>query len=459
LLETILLSNSFSYGIAFSEDKSGNILVDALAPGGPAWRAMQIQEGDILFDIFPQGQTIGNSACLNLQTVYELLHNPAYHILTFKFRKKNGEETEISLLKEVIENTENSIEGYVLSGEYKTGYIQIPDFYTSDSDSVNSGSAADLARALIDLKSENIQSLIIDLRNNTGGSVREAVEMCGLFIDYGTVSMYAERDNITVFLKDTNRGMAYSGPLLILVNEYSASASEIFAAAMQDYNRALIVGTKTFGKGSGQVILPVTGNPEDIDILDIMNGIPGYVKITTDKMFRITGQTHQRNGITPDVELPKIKTLYDYAEIDYAFNIGNEISTKKAYFTPLPAFPSAELRQKSNARCAAWHWQADSLTGEWDLLNATENLRETSENDYLQTLTNIDRLWEATFALYDFKHQKFSVSGTKNNLKSNELNNFDTKHYLKHIEDLQKDRYLYESYLIMSDFLNIKSEK
>jgi carboxyl-terminal processing protease len=101
--------------------------------------------------------------------------------LVFKFLKKNGKTVEVSLLKEIIENAENSIEGYILQGKHKIGYVYIPDFYTSDTDTLQSGCSVDLARALVELKAENIESLIVDLRDNTGGSVQEAADMCGLF--------------------------------------------------------------------------------------------------------------------------------------------------------------------------------------------------------------------------------------------------------------------------------------
>ncbi len=379
--------------------------------------------------------------------------------MVFKFLKKNGKTVEVSLLKEIIENAENSIEGYILQGKHKIGYVYIPDFYTSDTDTLQSGCSVDLARALVELKAENIESLIVDLRDNTGGSVQEAADMCGLFIDYGTVAIYTAHYGKPTYLKDSNRGMAYSGPLIVLVNEYSASASEIFAAAMQDYNRALIVGTKTFGKGSAQVIRAVTDNPENIDIVDILGGIPGYIKVTTDKMYRITGQTHQRNGIAPDVELPKIKTFFDYSEADYPHVLDNEPLEKKAYFTPLAPIATSDLRQKSNARCAAWQWSADSISGEWDLLFQSKNLHELTDREYLQTLAEIEHLSETSAALQDYNHNIFTISGTKNTLDFNKLNNIDTKHYLKHIDNLQKDRYLYGVYQIMTDYLELLQKK
>ncbi len=453
LFETILQSNSFSYGISFTEDEQGNITVDDIVPGGPAWRSMQFQEGDILIAMMPESAVIADSLCFDIETIYQILNNPDYHIIKFKIKKKNEEIIEISLVNEVLENNENNIIGYILSGENRTGYVRIPDFYSSANDSVNTGCSTDLTRALIDMKNENIESLIVDLRNNTGGSVEEAKQMCGLFIDYGVIGLYAERDGKIIYLKDNNKGTIYSGPLVILVNEYSASASEIFASAMQDYRRAVIVGTKTYGKGTAQVIKPVTDTPEKIDIVDVIVGIPGYLKITVNKMYRITGKTHQLNAVMPDIELPSSFMGAASNESQNINAIDGNPTEKKVYYTPFSPFPTAELIKNSEQRCASWRWSSDSLFGEWQMFCDLNHKQPVSPVEYSKLLDEITRMIQAQVLLAEMTHSDFEIIETKKNLNTNKLNPVAQKYIQKHIEDLKKDRYIYESYKILQDML------
>jgi carboxyl-terminal processing protease len=159
------------------------------------------------------------------------------------------------LQKTKIENEDNIVKSFLLEGQHKVGYISLPSFYTEWEETEGSKCASDVAREIIKLKKDGIQGLILDLRFNGGGSLGEAVEMAGIFIDEGAVTQIRTREPKPVVLKDMNRGVIYSGPLVVLVNGQSASASELLAATLQDYNRAVIVGYSHLWKGQRPVHL------------------------------------------------------------------------------------------------------------------------------------------------------------------------------------------------------------
>ena len=180
---------------------------------------------------------------------------------TFKIKKPDGAERTVILLKEKMEEDDehNKVKSFLLKGSKTIGFISLPSFY-QDWENENSGvngCANDVAKEILKLKKENIEGLIIDLSYNGGGSMEEAVELSGIFIDFGPVGMQKGRDSKIYTLKDVNRGTIYDGPLMLMVNGYTASASEMVAGTLQDYHRAVIVGTPTYGKATAQVVLPM----------------------------------------------------------------------------------------------------------------------------------------------------------------------------------------------------------
>jgi carboxyl-terminal processing protease len=193
------------------------------------------------------------------------------------------------------------------------------------------------------LKKENIDGLILDLRNNGGGSAEEATELAGIFIDAGPVQQEKDRDGKVYTLKDVNRGTIYDGPLVILVNGYSASASEIVAGALQDYNRAVIVGASTYGKATAQIVFPMdtTVTPETLATRQSED----YLKITISKLYRVTGTTAQFSGVHPDIVLPDLLDAYISKEADDPFALRPTTIQPNKYYTPYPPLPLKTLVQ------------------------------------------------------------------------------------------------------------------
>ncbi|TND08207.1 MAG: hypothetical protein FD123_2462 [Bacteroidetes bacterium] len=249
-----LSPENLTYGLSFEEDNEGLFTVSALLPGGPAWRCGQLHKGDLLIHVSTSGgmkiETMEyDEEVLNAWMNTEAL---AMHTIELTLRKKDGQQVTVSLSPEKIRQ-DNTVKSYLLKGPDKIGYISLPSFYTDDESPQALGCANDVAREITKLQEEGIQGLVLDLRYNGGGSVREALGLAGIFIDEGPLCIYKGRSGKPLLMKDLNRGKIYGGPLIVLVNGLSASASEILSAALSDYNRAVILGSSTYGKATGQV--------------------------------------------------------------------------------------------------------------------------------------------------------------------------------------------------------------
>jgi carboxyl-terminal processing protease len=207
----------------------------------------------------------------------------------------------------------------VNEGSRKIGYISLPDFYADWERPNGARSAQDVAKEVEKLKSQKVDGIVIDLRNNGGGSLYDVIQMVGLFIPEGPVVQVRDRDGIPTILKDRDKTVLYDGPLAVMVNEFSASASEIFAAAIQDYKRGIIIGSTTYGKGTVQRNIgldnvgqgaPVASSSEDVGA-----GL-GTIKLTLQKFYRINGGSTQLRGVTPDVIIPDRYELLKFRERD-----------------------------------------------------------------------------------------------------------------------------------------------
>ncbi len=343
-------AEALSLGLVLDETEKGQIVIDLLSPGGPAWKSGDLNKGDILLSVLWEGKETADITAATLEEAYEELDNPAGEKVILKVQKADGSVKQVMLRKEKIENEENIVKGFVLSGEKKIGYILLPGFYTDWDSEGGSGCANDVAKEIVKLKKENIDGLILDVRHNGGGSLGEALDMLGIFIDEGPLVGIQSKEPKITFLKDANRGTIYNGPMVLLVNGQSASASELLAATLQDYNRAVIVGSATFGKATMQRVyaLDTIGKNDKATATPVES-----VKITGGKLYRVTGETAQRNGVIPDVLLPDAFDALEYRENSYPNPLGNETVAKNNYYKPLAPLPVAGLASKSASRINA----------------------------------------------------------------------------------------------------------
>jgi len=345
-----LSTEAISFGLALDENENGQIVIGQLTPGGPAWKSGDLNEGDELLSLQWEGKEAVEMAGLTPEDAYEVLDQSIHDRLVVESRKSDGTVKFVFLRKEKIENEKNIVKGFLLKGEKKIGYILLPSFYTQWENETGSSCANDVAKEIVKLKRENIDALILDVRYNGGGSLGEAMEMAGIFIDEGPLMGQKEKTGKVIYLKDPNRGTIYSGPMALMVNGQSASASEILAATLQDYNRAVIIGSNTFGKATMQQMM----------VLDTINNKPGtitnakdIVKITTGKLYRLNGETAQLIGVSPDIVLPDAFDGLDYREKFFPFALVSDRVEKNNYYKPLTAIPVNELAKRSADRVNA----------------------------------------------------------------------------------------------------------
>ena len=296
------------------QQKDGILKVSEIIVGSPSYKQGELKAGD---DILKVAQGAGEPVditSMDMEDAIELIKGKKGTEVRLTIRKSDNSTKVISIIRDVIEIEETYAKSALLENKNKIGYIYLPTFYTDFTHNGGPHCAKDMRKEIEKLKKQNIKGLIIDLRDNGGGSLQEVVEMAGLFFPKGPVVQVKGKQNIynpPGTMEDRNPDVVWDGPLTILINRNSASASEILAAAMQDYKRAVIVGTSSFGKGTVQSFVDL-----DQMLLPQFDTIKpvGSVKITQQKFYRINGGATQLKGVTPDVLLPDPYALIDRGE-------------------------------------------------------------------------------------------------------------------------------------------------
>ena len=300
------------YGIgAQLQEQDGNIKIMSLIPGGPAWKSGEIMVNDAIVKV-GQGdkEEMVDITGFDVSDAVKLIRGSKGTIVRLTLKKSDGTYKTITLQRDEIVQDETFARSVVVNdGEKKIGVIVLPEFYADFEHPTGAKCSEDVAKEIIKLKEAKVDGIIMDLRFNGGGSLYEVIQMVGLFIKDGPVVQVKDRDGKIVVMDDKDPSVLYNGPLAVMVNETSASASEIFAAAIQDYKRGVIVGsTSTYGKGTVQRNVPL-GKP-----LDFFSGRTefGAVKLTFQKFYRVNGGSTQLKGVSSDVVLPD---PYDYIKI------------------------------------------------------------------------------------------------------------------------------------------------
>ncbi len=443
-----LSNDQLSFGIITSKSDNGNIIISHIIPGSPAFVDGNFDTNDIIKSLESNGQLL-ETYCVSNQDVLAFTNNEKHNTITFKIKKQNGNVKSITLTKTKTKIEENSVTGYLIENEVKLGYIRINSFY-SDFESPNGlGVANDVAKELYKLQKEQIEGLIIDLRFNGGGSMKEATDLSGMFINRGPLSIVKYSDGETYTIRDMNRGALFTKPIIILINNFSASASEFFAAAMQDYNRAIIIGASSYGKASAQGIVPLD---EASDF--------GFSKLTIEKFYRITGKSHQSQGVIPDIELPNLYDNFKTEEKYTDYALQNDSVTPTLTFVPKPPFPLEKLRSNSEKRISN-----SNAFGAVKQLNQLiiDNYFEL-ETAYKLTVDNVYKFkedyhskWDTYSALIDFKNLNLSIENTDSTDEVLLYN--DTQKTINDalLNDIKTDIYISEAYYILNDFINLKT--
>jgi len=340
-----LSKQDLSFGLKIKLNDKNQIEIDQVTPGGPAWASHDFKPGDIIEKVQESGKAELDSYCGKLKEIYELIYASSCKSLTFTLRKKDGSSRIVLLNKQSMTNDENVVTGYLIDGSMRVGYIALPSFFENYSNINGAGCATDVAKEILKLKNDTIQALILDLRNNGGGAVNEALNLIGLFVDAGPLGMVRTYEGRiqTKVMRDSNRGIFYKGPLVVLVNKMSASATEIFAQSIKDYQRGVIVGTPTFGKATAQVMFPLGDGSDSAKF-------SGYLKYTLSKYYSLYGKSHQGDGVIPDILLPDEFAFVYQKENLYPSMLACDDIKSLDGFRPMFQLPYESWREASRLR-------------------------------------------------------------------------------------------------------------
>jgi len=430
--------------------------VVSIVPGGPVWKDKQIEVNDYILKVRQDGEDEAlDVSGWRIDDVVSKIRGKKGTRVILTVQKKDGSVVDVELERDVINILDSVAKSAIIELDNvmdKVGYIDLPKFYSSFDGPEGNSCAIDVAKEITKLKENNVNGIILDLRGNGGGSLKDVVDMSGLFIEEGPIVQVKPRNRRPYVYNDEEEGVHYDGPLIVLVNSFSASASEILAAAMQDYDRAIIVGSQSFGKGTVQRFVDldraVKGNQEFKPL--------GQIKLTMQKFYRVNGGSTQLRGVTPDIILPDRFRKIDVGEREYPHAMEWSQLPALEYDQEVYKIPNRSLlEQQSKARLA------DDET--FALINEQGEWFEESRNKTSYSLKLTDQqAWEARRKQMSEKFKTVTEGnieglGVINLPQDAEAINKDEDSQAKHedwVEALLKDVYLEEVLSIMKDMVD-----
>ncbi len=347
-------------GARLQQDKD-YIKVVSIVTGGPAWKGKDLEVGDMITKVTQKGEEGVDILGMRVDDVVQMIRGKKGTTVILSVLKKDESEAEVEITRDIVNLDDAKAKSLILDlydglednatqgeGVENVGYIRLPSFYSEFEGKNGNSCAEDVRKELEKLKAQNVEGVILDLRYNGGGSLRDVITMSGLFIEEGPIVQVKPRGRKPYVYDDEDSSVTWDGPLIVMVNSYSASASEILAAALQDYNRAVIVGSNsTFGKGTVQRFFDldraIRGNDEFKPL--------GQVKLTMQKYYRINGGSTQLRGVEPDIIFPDRFSFVDVGEKEYDFPMEwSEISPVEYNQNVLQLPDLSNIEAKSNAR-------------------------------------------------------------------------------------------------------------
>ena len=329
------MSGSF-FGIgAQLKDDDGKIKIASLISGGPAWKQGDLKVDDEIIKIAQANADPVDVTGYDVPDAVKLIRGATKGSeVRLTVKRTDGSIKVITLLRGKVDLEDTFAKSAIINGDKKIGYIYLPEFYLNFNDASGHKCSEDVANEIKKLKAENVDGIIMDLRNNGGGSLPEVVKMAGLFIQEGPICQVQSRGEKPYTWKDNDNTVLYDGPLTVMVNEFSASASEIFAAAIQDYKRGIVIGsTSTYGKGTVQRTIPLNPERENELFGNENKDDLGSIKLTLQKFYRVNGGSTQLKGVTPDIVLPDRFESLKFREKDNTLSLPWDEIAKVDYTT------------------------------------------------------------------------------------------------------------------------------
>ncbi len=296
------------------QDDNGFIKVTNIVPGSASWRQGELEAEDVILKVAQADGPAVDVVDVKIDEAVKLIRGAKGTEVRLTVKKPTGEVKIIPIIRDVVELEETYAKSALIrddNADKSFGYIYLPKFYTDFRNDGSRTSSGDVRKELVKLQRDGVEGIILDLRDNGGGALQDAVDMSGLFFDNGPVVQVKGRGRRARVLSDEDPSTVYDGPLIVLVNSYSASASEILSGALQDYGRAIIVGTsQTFGKGTVQTFADLNRYAQrgagEADRKEF-----GSLKLTIQQFYRVNGHSTQFEGVTPDILLPNPSGFID----------------------------------------------------------------------------------------------------------------------------------------------------
>jgi carboxyl-terminal processing protease len=341
-------------GAVLRED-DGYIKVVSIVPGSASWRQKELKAEDKILKVAQGADEPVDLVEASVNEAVRLIRGRKGTEVRLTVQKPNGRTQIIPIIRDVVVVEETYAKSAIMNaaaGKKRIGYINLPAFYHNFNDNRGRNASGDVRDEVEKLKAENVDGIVLDLRNNGGGALDDAVKMAGLFFKSGPVVQIKDQKGNTTVLNDVDTGITYDGPLVVMINTFSASASEIVAAALQDYGRAVILGTDTtFGKGTVQSMLDLDAYlPPAFASMRPM----GSLKLTIQKFYRINGGTTQYKGVVPDILIPDAYSNLEVGEKNLDYPMPWDTVSSLTYPKWSKGKPDlGALRKKSAARLKA----------------------------------------------------------------------------------------------------------
>lgn len=450
----VSMSGTFQGIGARLQKKESGVEVSELISGGPAWKGKELDAGDLILKVGQGKEEPIDVAGMRLDDVVKKIKGPKGTEVRLTVKKVDGTIKVISIIRDEVETEETFAKSSIVEKEGKRfGIIYLPKFYISFENKQNRDAFKDVAAEVEKLKAQNIDGLVMDLRDNGGGSLETVVKMVGLFIPDGPVVQVKAPGRNPEILPDPDKRVQYDGPLVVMINNFSASASEIFAAAIQDYNRGIVVGSKhSYGKGTVQNVIDLNQFIRGNSYGDL-----GALKTTIQKFYRINGGSTQREGVRSDIIFPDRFSYLDMGERDEESAMPwDKIAPAK--YQPLNANFENVIANSKKRIAANPTFNLIDENAKWIFERKDENIFSLNLDEFKKEMD-----------ISDAKSKKFkAISDYTNKLKFSSLPDevalFEKDTILKQKrerwhEDLQNDVYMEETLNIISDMKSIAKGK
>ena len=449
------MSGSF-FGIgAQLKDDDGKIKIASLISGGPAWKQGDLKVDDEIIKIAQANADPVDVTGYDVQDAVKLIRGATKGSeVRLTVKRTDGSIKVITLLRGKVDLEDTFAKSAIINGDKKIGYIYLPEFYLNFNDASGHKCSEDVANEIKKLKAENVDGIIMDLRNNGGGSLPEVVKMAGLFIQEGPICQVQSRGEKPYTWKDNDNTVLYDGPLTVMVNEFSASASEIFAAAIQDYKRGIVIGsTSTYGKGTVQRTIPLNPERENELFGNENKDDLGSIKLTLQKFYRVNGGSTQLKGVTPDIVLPDRFESLKFREKDNTLSLPWDEIAKVDYTTwtsTLTDDPSSYLKNSETTtlgKIKTTLLEMDKLNDKEYSLNSTKFKQEKKQlNATYKVLDSLFKL-QKELVVKNSAADALPVDAAKDKVEKNNA-------WLKR---LSNDIYIDESVKIMQNMIAQRS--